>query len=246
MSGLLSLMLVMQIGTSMVAIPAGNFQPLYGLSGDTRTQVRSFRLDRDPVTRAQYVTFVNASPDWRRSAVRGVYAQREQYLVDWDGDLDAGRGAHLRRPVTSVSWFAARAYCAWRGARLPSVAEWEYAASASAARRDAARDAPFVQHVVSLYASRSPVVSVIDSAETNVYDVRGMHDLVSEWVSDFNSVLVSDDSRGVGGHDHDLFCASAAIGATDPTNYAAFLRYALRASLSGRSTLATLGFRCAS
>ena len=75
--------------------------------------------------------------------------------------------------------------------------------------------------------------------------MRGLHDLAWEWVEDFNSVLVSDDSRGVGGRDHDLFCASAAIGATDPNNFPAFLRYAVRAGATGRSSLQSLGFRCA-
>ena len=229
----------------MVAIPAGAYRPLYGPATGRPIRVDAFRLDRDAVTRGEFLAFVRANPEWRRSAVRPLYADRVGYLADWAGDVDAGAAPDLRRPVTGVSWFTARAYCAWRGARLPTVAEWEYAAAASETRRDAARDVNFVQRLVSLYAARVRPLPPVDSGAVNAYGVRGLHGLAWEWVADFNSVLVSDDSRGVGGRDHDMFCASAAIGALDPANYPAFLRYAMRAGLTGRTTLESLGFRCA-
>ena len=231
--------------TVRVAIPAGSYRPLYGRPTDAPVHVAAFRLDRDPVTRGDFLAFVRANPEWRRGAVRPLFADRAGYLAEWRGELDAGDAADLRRPAAGVSWFAARAYCAWRGGRLPTVAEWEYAAAASATARDASRDGDFVQRLVTLYATRARPLAPVDAGAVNAYGVRGLHGLAWEWVADFNSVLVSDDSRGVGGRDHDLFCASAAIGATDPSNYAAFLRYAVRAGLTGRTTLESLGFRCA-
>lgn len=235
-----------RVEAGMVRLPAGSYRPLYGRPGDPATRIAAFRLDRDLVTRGQYLAFVRAHPEWRRGAVRPLFAARDGYLADWAGDLDAGDAAALRRPVTGVSWFAARAYCAAAGKRLPTAAEWEYAGAASQSVRDATRDPAFVQHLVTLYASRPRELPATDAGLRNAYGVRGMHDLVWEWVDDFNSVLVSDDSRGVGGRDHDMFCASAAIGAVDPSNYPAFLRYAVRAGLTGRSTMSSLGFRCAS
>ena len=230
---------------SMVTVPTGTFRPLYGQAGDAPLAVAAFALDRDPVTRRDYLAFVRAHPTWRRGAVKSVFATPAGYLADWRGDLDAGGAADLRRPVTNVSWFAARAYCTAQGKRLPTMLEWEYAAAASATQRDASREPTFIQSLVTRYATRRLPLPPVSTGETNAYGLRGMHGLAWEWVDDFNGVLVSDDSRAVGGRDHDLFCASAAIGAVDPTNYPAFLRHAVRAGLTGRTSLETLGFRCA-
>lgn len=177
--------------------------------------------------------------------MRSGLVDRSGYLVDWADDMNPGIHVSRDVPVTNVSWFAARAYCNARGKRLPTVAEWEYVAAASANMRDAAGDPRFIQSLVELYAVRAQQLLPVRTAQVNAYGVRGMHDRVSEWVEDFNSVLVSDDSREAGARDHGLYCASAAIGAADPSDYAAFLRFALRSGLSGRSTIQTLGFRCA-
>ena len=234
---------------AMASLPAGSYRPLYGRADGERVAVAAFRLDRTPVTRGEYLEFLAANPAWRRDVIRPVFSE-PGYLATWRAALDAGDAAELRRPVTEVSWFAARAYCAWRGKRLPTLDEWEYAAAASETRRDASGDPAFVRRLLALYAGRAATTpGPVGRGAPNAYGVRDLHDLVWEWTADFNSVIVADDSRstgsGVGERDHQIFCASAAIGAADPTDYAAFLRYAVRAGLTGRSTLRSLGFRCA-
>jgi formylglycine-generating enzyme len=226
-----------------VRIPAGSHLPLYANAG-ARIPVASFEIDRFPVTRADYLAFVTANPAWRRSRVNRAFAS-PQYLAGWRGDLAAGGAGDARRPVTHVSWFAARAYCAVQGKRLPTTVEWEHVAAASGAARDASRDPAFIAGVLRTYTTRRFPAAPVGGSAPNRYGVHHLHDRTWEWVEDFNSVLVSHDSRGTAGSDRKMFCAAGAIGATDPGNYPAFLRYGFRAGLEGRAATPTLGFRCA-
>lgn len=232
-----------RVGPEMARIPGGSYVPLF-VNGRTTVEVASFALDREPVTRADYLAFVRANPRWRRDRVGRAMAG-QGYLSSWPDALEIGTATDARRPVTEVSWFAARAYCAWRGARLPTTDEWEYAALASETRRDASRDRDFVGRLLQMYRTPRPVPPVVGSGFRNAYGVADMHGVVWEWVLDFNSLLVSDDSRATSGHDHPLFCAAGVVGATDVNNYPAFLRYGFRAGLEGRTTVRSLGFRCA-
>ena len=236
---------------AMARIPAGAYQSLYGPTSDHRVRVAAFSLDRRPVSQGDFLGFVRANAAWRRSLVSPTLVERG-YLDGWRGDLELGASTDVHRPVTAVSWFAAKAYCAAQGKRLPTLHEWEYAAAASETRADATRDPKFVNRLLALYAGRASggVLAPIGSGFRNVYGVRDLHGLAWEWTLDYNNVQVADASLasgiGAGSQRHAIGCASAAIGASDPTNYPAFMRSAFRAGLTGRSVVRTLGFRCAS
>jgi formylglycine-generating enzyme required for sulfatase activity len=229
-------------------LPAGTYRPLYAPTGASRVAVAAFALDREPVTRADFLAFVSRRPEWQRGRVRPVFADA-RYLADWPAALDAGSADALRLPVTQVSWFAAGAYCASLGKRLPTIDEWEYAAAASERRADAGDDPSFRARLLALYGAMRGQPRESSRGFVNAYGVRAMHGVVWELTLDFNSVVLDDDSRATGSgadaRDRHLYCASSAIGATDPSDYAAFLRYAVRAGLGARSTTSTVGFRCA-
>jgi len=233
----------------MVRVPAGAYVPLYSNTPGAAVGVAAFRMDVREVTRGDYLAFVRAHPDWERGHVRAIFADAG-YLDDWRAPLDPGEFPSPDSPVTSVSWFAARAYCASKGKRLPTVDEWEFAASASETRRDATRDPAFVRRVLALYGARAAKAMPDRTVGfRNVYGVEALHGGAWEWTEDFNSSLVSNDSREGGGTtrhtDFRAVCAGGAIGASDPENYPAFMRFAFRAALNGRSNVRSLGFRCA-
>jgi len=246
----LGLALIVQAAQGgMARVPAGTYVPLYGTEPGSSVSVAAFRLDRTPVSRRAYLSFVSANAGWQRGRVRAVFADAA-YLSDWPAPLDAGGADALGRPVTTVSWFAARAFCEAQGKRLPTIDEWEYAAAASEQKRDATRDRAFRRRILDIYSARSANPNPDPKAGfRNVYGIEQMHSAVWEWTEDFNSILVSDDSRQAGGTsrhtDFRAVCAAGAIGASDPENYPAFMRYAFRAALNGRSSVRSLGFRCA-
>ncbi len=230
----------------MVVLPAGRQIPLFRAEKDPKEiAVPSFLLDTFPVTNGDFLEFVRANPKWRRSRVKRLFAE-EQYLKFWAGDLETGARAAIHTPVTHVSWFAAKAYCAWRGKRLPTIAEWEYAAAASPAQPDGDNDVEFVRQVRAWYATAAPeVLPAVGRGRKNFFGIHDLHGLVWEWVADFSAVMVTGDARNDTGLDRQLFCGSGSQGAKDTGNFPAFMRYGFRASLKANYTVHNLGFRCA-
>jgi sulfatase modifying factor 1 len=242
---LLLLALLGATGRSPVLAPitGGAYTPLYSV-GEKQVTVASFQLSTYPVTNAQYLEFVRSHPNWRRTGVKRIFAEAD-YLKHWTGDLTFDPKI-ADSPVVNVSWFAARAYCEAQGGRLPTQDEWEFAARASESSIDATTDKVFRQRILDWYSKPNPKQHPsVGSTFKNVYGVHDMHGLVWEWVDDFNSILLTGESRGDNSLDRNLYCAAGVSGSTDPGDYAAYMRFAFRSSLKSNYTLGNLGFRCA-
>ncbi len=229
----------------MVLVRGGTYRPLYqSATGSAEVAVAAFYLSETAVTNAEYLAFVRANPEWRRSNVRPLFADGG-YLRHWAGDLDLGR-ARPDQPVVYVSWFAARAYAAWIGRRLPTTDEWEYAASASETRPDGRREEGYTRRLLAWYGRPMPrSMPPVRSTPANYWGVYDMHGLVWEWVGDFTSALITADSRANRDANSRAFCAAGAVGASDFEDYAAFLRFGFRGGLEAHYTVPNLGFRTA-
>lgn len=87
--------------------------------------LRDFSIDRTEVTNAAFKQFVDAHPEWSRERIPRDRHNGE-YLKDWVNGSHPRDAGEL--PATFITWDAAVAYCASVGKRLPTEAEWEFAA----------------------------------------------------------------------------------------------------------------------
>ena len=140
-----------------------------------RVTVQPFRLDATDVTNRDFLGFVAARSEWRRDRVpEGEHNGR--YLEHWPAP-DRIDPASANHPVVFVTWYAAVAYCEWRGGRLPTEAEWEFAAGAGIDERrfpwgDEPPDASRVNWYADGIAGTVPVASYPPNP-FGLYDMAG-------------------------------------------------------------------------
>ncbi len=185
-------------GMTMVLVPAGPF-----LMGSAETDPKAaddevpqhavtldaFWIDRTEVTNAQYAVFLNTLGGYR-AACDGqdcAETQREDKysrLILRDGQI-AVEGGFEEHPVTQVSWYGARSYCAWAGARLPTEAEWEKAARGTDGRLYPWGDGePGCEQAAFGTCSHGTVATGSLPAGASPYGALDMAGNVWEWVHD--------------------------------------------------------------
>lgn len=150
-----------------------------------RVSLRPFTLDAAPATNAEFAQFA-AKTGYVTAAERanGLYAAAEtaQFLrgASWktlrEQDLPAQPDA-ADYPARGIDYAAAKAYCEWRGKRLPSEDEWEFAARGASRKifswGDSAAGAPGT-------GSRE-LLPVAKESATGAFGNRGLGGAVWEW-----------------------------------------------------------------
>lgn len=171
--------------TELILIPGGRFMMGSEEGNSNELPVRDievslFYLERHVVTNKQFRSFLLANPEWQKGKVSPRFADGD-YLKLWDGNnYPPGLDDYS---VINVSWYAARAYAEWIGRRLPTEAEWEFAAGGQEHFKWSLGNT-FGQHHYFFANFDDPIGFPVASLPANSYGLYEMSGGVWEWVED--------------------------------------------------------------
>jgi len=186
-------------------------------------------------------------------AVLGAYWKRPE-----------GPGSNVRdrldHPVVHVSWSDASAYAAWAGKRLPTEAEWEYAARGGLEQTRFAWGnelTPGGQHRCNIWQGAFPTVNSradgfagtcpVDSYDPNGFGLYNVSGNVWEWCSDWWSATFHRTGSGTNPAGPPSGTSRVMRGGSYlcHASYCNRYRVAARTSNTPDSSTGNLGFRCA-
>jgi len=224
------------LGNGMVSLPSGCFCMGSNDGEDNEKPVHrvclsAFSMDKYEVTRLAFMEIQGRNPHENDDS---CYVMERGYLSSYFlGNT---------QPQVCVDWNQAKEYCESQGKRLPTEAEWEYAARAGTTSKwNCGNDESCLDHIAWYSSNSHSKTNPIGQKQPNDWGLYDMAGNVWEWTSDLYSAYSSEsqqDPRGASSGLNRVFRGGSWY--ETPLNQ----RSAVRAYLTPTRRGEFLGFRC--
>lgn len=250
-------MLYIPRGTFLMGSVEGDFIAAADEFPQQKVSLKAFYMDKYEVSAAQYASFLNRLGTYqnacdgqdcflpRSRAGNTSYIQEEEMGGEQIQYIPLTGYANF--PINFVNWFGAKAYCEYVGGRLPTEAEWEYAARGSDGRLYPWGNDPPGQGLA-LFQSTFDDLKPVDALEAGAspFGIFGMAGSMWEWTADW----YAEDQYEIGIQNQLTgpetgFMRVLRGGAWPENNEADRIRTANRHSMEPTFFNGAVGFRCA-
>ncbi len=153
-----------------------------------KVSVSDFFIDKYEVTNRQYCEFLNTVGNQIENGKTWLDMGFSGCRIEFVNDIYRPKKGFDDNPVIEVTWFGANAYAKWMGKRLPTEAEWEYAAQGGINSESyilsGSNDASTVAWFQDNSNGKTHPVGIKQPNELGIHDMSGN---VWEWCSDWYS-----------------------------------------------------------
>lgn len=149
----------------------------------------SFKISKYEITNDQFAQFLNSvgcGSDGYFNNLKYIHIESDTCQVKYNGSNFYALDGMEQRAAIFITWYGAHAFCEWAGGRLPTEAEWEYAARGGNMSNGYRYSGGNNINSVAWYSDNSQQVNHdIGTKEPNELGIYDMSGNVREWCNDW-------------------------------------------------------------
>ncbi len=149
-----------------------------------------YYISKHEITNQEYCDFLNEVGYKIDNPQQWIDLEADLGMIVFDGNQYVPKSPKFKNyPVVLVNWLGAEAYAKWQGGRLPTEAEWEYAAKGGLVGNhqvcmDLEQAKDYCKYL-EVYTDETELYYEVNKYQANALGIYGMVGSVAEWCSDW-------------------------------------------------------------